>query len=90
MTRKQSFLSTNAPIIKKYCEDNGLEFNLFEHGHYRIFGPVAIVDIWASRMTYRIVNIDGVEQRPIYHHDMRQKINVDQLKQLLDRGWVTK
>lgn len=88
MSRKPSWIYTNVPEMKKFLDANGYEYHEFSPYHYRVIGAVAIVDIYPSRMVYNIINIDGVEQRANFQTNMKQSIDIKELKQLLEKGRV--
>lgn len=87
--KKPEWLKQNVKMLMAYCSDHGYPVDVKSPYQYRVFGAVAIVDIYPSRMVYRIWSIDGVEQKPQYHNDMSQQIDLTELEHLLERGWVT-
>lgn len=83
-----SYLDDNVPILMKFCDDNEYIYHEFSRYHYRIAGAVAIVDVYPSRMVHNIISIDGVEQRPNFKKTMKQRIDIQELQHLLERGFV--
>jgi hypothetical protein len=86
--KKPEWLQENVAAITKYCDDNGFVYEKLSPYQYRVYGAVSIVDIYPSRMVYRVWSIDGVEQPVIYHTNMKQQIDLTELKSLLEKGWV--
>lgn len=51
----------NYPALEKYLNSNEIEFEKLSEHHYRILGPVAIVDVWPARMTVHVLQTESVD-----------------------------
>lgn len=56
MGRRKGNFEYNYPKVIKFLNDNDIEYIEYADGqHLRIMGDVSLVDLWASRMTYHVI-----------------------------------
>jgi hypothetical protein len=52
---------SNYGDLEEFLEKNDIEYHKLASFHYRILGPVALVDIWPGQMTCHIIVTEGVD-----------------------------
>ena len=87
MARRATNYHYNYPRVIQYLRDNDIEYFEFNDGqHLRIMGPVAMVDLWPSRMTVHVVVTEGVDPNRYFQLDWN--FNPEQLEDVLEgRDW---
>lgn len=81
--KKPERLELNAKALRRFIENEKLEYEKLNLYGYRVFGASAIVDIYPSRMRATIHSIDGVEQSPVKWFNMDFEFNKRQVRELL-------
>ncbi len=70
----------NYRLLEKYLEKNDIEYEKLSEHQYRILGPVAIVDVWPSRMTVHVLSTEDVDPntyfRMSYYFDEKELTRV--------------
>lgn len=62
MTRAKGNFEHNYPLVIKWLEDNGIEYAEYNGGQQlKILGPVAMIELWPSRMTYHVIASESVQ-----------------------------
>lgn len=60
MAKKGGNFDYNYPLVIKYLQDNGIEYQQYANGqHLKILGDVAYIELWPSRMTYHVIASEG-------------------------------
>lgn len=47
--------------LESYLSRHDIEYEKLSPHHYRILGPVAIVDVWPGRMTTHVIQTESVD-----------------------------
>ena len=71
----------NYPALEKWLQENEIEYQQLSPSHYRILGPVAIVDVWPGQMTVHVIQTEGVD--PNRYFRMGRNFNPVQLDAVL-------
>ena len=83
MTKRPTNFHHNYPAVTKWLRENDIEFHELNDGlQLRIMGPVAIVDLWPSRMKVHVVATEGVDPNQYFSLDWNFKPK--QLEKLLN------
>lgn len=76
----------NYDRLEEYLNKNEIEYERLSPSHYRILGPVAIVDIWPGQMTVHVIQTEGVD--PNRYFRMDRYFNEKQVTAVLEgRDW---
>lgn len=71
---------SNYKKLEQILKKNGIDFYKLNYHQYRIFGPVALVDIWPARMSVHILKTEGVDPdryfRLDYHINEKQVLAI--------------
>ena len=78
----------NYDLVEKYLAKNDIEYEKLSPHHYRILGPVAIVDVWPGRMTVHVIQTEAVD--PNRYFRMSFNFNKYELNAVLNgKDWRT-
>lgn len=72
--------------LADYLNENEIEYEQLSPSHFRVLGPVAIVDVWPGQMTVHVLQTEGVD--PNRYFRMDSNFNAKQLDAVLEgRDW---
>lgn len=76
MAKRRGNWYENYPKVMKYLEKRGLEYVEYSDGqHLKIFGEVAAIDLWPSRMVYHVIEseLPATDKYPSLGFNYREK-----------------
>jgi len=77
---------TNYAEVEEWLEQNDIEYYKLSEHHYRVLGPVALVDLWPSRMTVNVIQTEAVYPQKFFR--MSLCFNPNELNNVLNgRRW---
>lgn len=72
---------SNYLALENWLNSEGIEFYKMNEHHFRILGPVALVDVWPARMTVHVIKTEAVDPNTYFRLDY--EFNYKQLKAVL-------
>lgn len=73
----------NAGLVRHWLTEQGYDWHEFNNGaHFRILGPVAVVDLWPGKMTAHIVMTEGTDHNRYF--SLSYNFRQEELNNLLE------
>lgn len=71
----------NHRLLSEWLDENEIEYEKLSVEHYRILGPISIVDVWPSRMTVHVVQTESVD--PNRYFRLSYRFNPEEMADVL-------